>query len=484
MDGLLMQDLNIQNSLDNMVPLTRFSDAEEVQKLEKIGYHAGYTVDSWKAEFPKVDPKYVLCTMSLVLPSGLYYCDREHYICFKIKNGSMFTLLPEQNESYADCLERVISRSMKYYDERDYDKLLFFISDEESGGIAIPILCDMLEKEKPNPKLYSTALSTYTLCSNGTQYLSSKAWQNLLLCKSEEQKAETDRKLEKFGKTITVYRGQADGSTPYTKACSWTVNINAAYFFASWRSQEGSCVYTGNVGKKDIIEYVDESSEKEILVLPGTVTNVTKVSMVEWDVFNMCVSAKMFDRKHRFPKESYPQNVREALETLYKDTTGSHDRNHSWRVALLANFIYRMEILSPLTEGDKSSYMEAYHLYSDLVNAVIYHDAGRKDDSENTEHGAAGYEQYKKDRGENKVVEFLTSCHCRPDSEAKEYWEKAFPDNQLIWKALCVLKDADALDRVRFNFGNADYLDINMLRMKSSNALVPIAKQLLEADYQ
>jgi hypothetical protein len=55
----IIRQLNQQNTLDNMIPLTEFSSESELQELEKRGYNAWYTAESWKAEFPEIDPKYM-----------------------------------------------------------------------------------------------------------------------------------------------------------------------------------------------------------------------------------------------------------------------------------------------------------------------------------------------------------------------------------------------------------------------------------------
>ena len=476
-----MKQLNQQNSLDNMIPLTEFSDEESIKDLKERGYSSPYTADSWKQAFPEIDPKYIMCSQGIVFPSSLYYYNPEHYICFEFFTCDTKILRPSEGESFSDCFLRIISKLMNYYKQRDYDRLLNPVRNEENGGIVIHILRNMLEHEKPNSELYNSFISTYALCTCGSHLLDKNALQKLMLCKNVEQKSETKEKLKSFGDVFTVYRGQASDSTPFQNACSWTTNINAAYFFASWRSTEDSCVYTGTIRKADIIEYLDDTSEKEVLVLPGTVTDVHNLTCVDLDFFSKIVTANMVDRKHRFPKETFPQNIQDKLTALYDDNSICHGIEHSYRVAMLTNFIYRSEILLPLLAKEKGEYMKAYHLYSDLIMAVIYHDAGRMNELSDEDHGIEGYRKYVQDYNENKVVEFFIVYHCKSDDVARDFWSKTFhePDNKLIWKAFCILKDADALDRVRFHFGDTDCLDVNQLRTKTAKLLVPIAYQLV-----
>ena len=476
----IIRQLNQQNTLDNMIPLTEFSSVAKLRELERRGYYAGYTAESWKAEFPEIDPKYILCPQTVVFPASLRYYDPEHYICFDtyIYNGK--NLYSGEKGSPQDMLLDLISRSMKDYEEKNYIALLLPISSEESGGIAIRVLREMLEREEPNPKLYDAFLSVYTLCNTGAHILGRKALERLQMCKSIEQKSETAQKLSKYpGDSITVYRGEGSKSTPQEKACSWTTDINKAYFFASWRSAEDSTILTGRVPKDKILEFIDRRNEKEVLVQPGAVELIHRKRCVGWDAFQNIIAADMLDSRHRFPKESLARNIIKELEVVYSDAgAADHDKEHSLRVALLANFMFRMDVLLR-----KENFKKECGLLTDLSRAAVYHDAGRTDNTSNTEHGAAGYEKYRKDHGENKMVKFLTTYHCRHDKDAREYWEDNFTGDMSdsIWKAFCILKDADALDRVRFGNLSRDFLDVNTLRTETAKSLVPCAFQLAKA---
>ena len=463
-----------------MIPLTEFSSVDKIRNLESRGYVAGYTAESWRAEFPEIDPKYILCPPSILFPASLFYYDPKRYICFNtyIYGGKMlFPSYSSDGKDGHDRLARMISHGMKDYEEKNYLALLLPMSSEEGGGIAIRILREMLERETPNPALYAAFLSVYTLCNTGAHILGDRALHRLAMCKSAEQKAETEQKLSGFiGDWITVYRGEASESTSYEKACSWTTDINKAYFFASWRSAENSTILTGKVRKDQVLDFIDSRNEKEMLVLPGTVELIHTKRCVGWDWFEKVIAADMYDSRHRFPKESLGRNIIKKLEAVYSDAGAEdHDKEHSLRVALLANFMFRVDVLLK-----QERFKTECALLADLSSAIIYHDVGRTDNTSNTEHGAAGYEKYREDHGENKVVQFLTTYHCKPDEEARAYWRGAFTGNNAdsIWRAFCIMKDADALDRVRFGNQSRDFLDVTMLRTDMARSLVPCAFQL------
>ena len=84
------------------------------------------------------------------------------------------------------------------------------------------------------------------------------------------------------------------------------------------------------------------------------------------------------------------------------------------------------------------------------------------------------------------MVSFLTVFHCRSDEEARRFWNEHFKgiDAENIWQAFCIIKDADALDRVRFGNLSQDYLDVTTLRTETAKSLVPVAHQLVNAKIQ
>ena len=78
--------------------------------------------------------------------------------------------------------------------------------------------------------------------------------------------------------------------------------------------------------------------------------------------------------------------------------------------------------------------------------------------------------------GENIVpsISFLIKYHCLSDQSAAEYLETTDSSRakKRTWLLYQILKDADALDRVRFGIYG---LDVNQLRLPISHKLVPLA---------
>ena len=112
-----------------------------------------------------------------------------------------------------------------------------------------------------------------------------------------------------------------------------------------------------------------------------------------------------------------------------------------------------------------------------LIESVLYHDIGRINDIDDAEHGfnAVKKLEFLKDKyskEEYNLICFMIASHCLDDDVANKildiYYIKAVDK---AMKLLFILKDADALDRVR----EYPYCDIHYLRYHSSKRLLLLA---------
>ena len=151
-----------------------------------------------------------------------------------------------------------------------------------------------------------------------------------------------------------------------------------------------------------------------------------------------------------------------------------HGISHNERVALIACAIGMKEGLS----------QRELRL---LLEAAKYHDIGRKD-KPTEKHGKVSADIIEKLRGELfadfsddevNVIKALCEGHgVKDEDDAKVIASYGIKDTESCQRILSILKDADALDRVRLpRFGklNTDYL-----RTEVARELVPTAKSLLE----
>lgn len=266
--------------------------------------------------------------------------------------------------------------------------------------------------------------------------------------------------IDTLPNTVTIYRGEGDESTPIDKALSWTLSKNIAIFFACKNSNEYAKIYTGEVKREAILDYLDYRSEKEILVFPENVKildneellSITQLS----DIYAQEFSNVQYVFKHIC--EVYNETIKGFLEGF-----SDHDTNHLYRVSILSGLLH--EIVR-----------EEYDELNDrtLINVMkagLFHDIGRKNECEDAEHGKRSVELLNKYQIDtNQTMQQIIEYHCQDDSKLP----KCSSQTEILYK---ILKDADALDRVRFGIRS---LDINYLRLDVSESLIFFAHQLLK----
>ncbi|MDO5556379.1 MAG: diguanylate cyclase [Clostridia bacterium] len=157
-------------------------------------------------------------------------------------------------------------------------------------------------------------------------------------------------------------------------------------------------------------------------------------------------------------------------DIIYK--SDMHGQAHTERVLMLA---LSMGILEGLKERDLQM----------LLETAKYHDIGRKNDEEDELHGARSAEMLEsKDilqgysQKEKNIIKMICACHSIDDKQIDEY-VKRLPeeDRERCKKMLIILKDADALDRVRLKEGEGQ-LETRFLRTNTSKAMISAAYEL------
>ena len=460
-DSILYELHNVSNT--DLLALSKVRTDKDKEEYEKKGYFVPYTYDTWKEKFPKINADFIF------LLSGLNF-DIIYYDAQNLTYLHLAMLVMVTDKEAAKRMENQVAGAIQECKEManspspDYIKLLSSYSD----GLCIDGLARVFEKEGPSERFYKTFISMYTSLDFLVKNLPKNIVNALPKAKSEKQKAETEKRLLKhFGNAefITVYRGMTERSTPVSDALSSTPNLNIAYSFACAYGTEATVV-KAVVKKEDIIEYISPDTtlgrEEEIIIIPGTAHIQEEVYLVS------VVSDEAIDRVNAI-LPMY-QLYRRKLKKLYskkRENLQDHDAEHSLRVLFMALFLANHE---QVTKTEMKQ----------LAEAAIYHDVGRTDEYTNEEHGAASAAIYQKDGGSDKAVSFIIRSHCIEDSEAelcakKEFSAKTCPK---VIRLLGILKDADALDRVRFGIAktaDSDGLDVRYLRNEYATEMVSIA---------
>lgn len=445
-----------------LLPLTKIKTQKDIDKYSQQGYMVGYTVDSWKNEYSYIPVKYVYYLPGI--NTGTYYYNKEHFIFLNLNIYGTRVMFADAVRS-RKLLLAAIQRQEDCFANGDYFELFMTMPD----GIRMDAMERLLEIEGPTEKFYDVFTELYTMSNFRASSLSSDLASKLKSCKTANQQHRTECMLqEHFGDVdpIPVYRGMSNGSTSPDKALSWTTNIDVANFFACRLGYNGK-ILKGCVAKKDIIECFLDDSESEVIVAPGSVNVLSETSLIYPDSYEVmsCLDSLI----------SVYQPWRERLRKLYKSSENDqHDALHSLRVLFYACFIALQLELDDDTVAE-------------ICEAAIYHDIGRIDDDVDIEHGRRSAKIYAQDGGDDPIVDFAIKMHCIDDDKAKVELEKCFDDDfrDYAWTALCVLKDADALDRVRFGIGytdavHADGVRISMLRYDISKRMTPLAMSCLK----
>lgn len=486
----LIMGINKQYSIESLYCIGDIKNEEQLEKLKSESYLVDYTKESWEQEYPSIPAEHIYCVKCEVIPMGLYYMDMDHGILIRTHIYSKDKkLMVVDKMDVETVLNRLIEEKMEYYTSKKYLKLFLSELSEQSGKIVLAMFSHLLENEEPCEELYKDFFSIYTHVDSGCEQLSQKARKNLLVCKSEKQKEKTKAALAEFGERVRVYRGQGKLSTPEKYAMSWTTNKNVALFFATRFEPEQAVLLEGTVLKEDILEYNLERGECEAIVFPDSVTVTSRQNMMDLDEFvsySWGIQNYVSGRKNEksYKKQYHFNKLIKRVLHLYEKygDTNDHGEKHTSNVTLLANALYAMNSECQNFYSDEQIYQNFKH----VMDAAIYHDIGRTHGFDDPDHGKKSYQIYKKENGENSVVKFLIENHCVGDEEARKNLEQSFQekDRERVFELLGILKDADALDRMRFGFGSRDYIRTEYLHENDAIRLGGIANWMQEQNME
>ena len=449
--------LNInKNYLNELIPITDILRPEDKEKYPN--YNMGYTLEEWKKEFPRIDAEKIFYTQKDVM-AGMVYYDPEKFLLIDTNIWGDQILILNPGLSAEESLLKVIHDYEQLYDQKEWSRILLGYR----GSIMFHFLKGIIDREPATPQMYRLFIDFYSFEDYGLSALGTQTVLKVLSGKSEKQIEETKKSLEKLEDIVTIYRGEAECSTPYEKAFSWSLDINTAYFFAARHGEKKFRVLTAQIRKEDIIEYLSDRGEEEIIALPENIFNVKEERL-----------PNLRQLLYQNAKDiTFVKRLTEYLWMLYsivpknKAKSSIHQNGHVSRVLFWTLVLAKDNRMSNL-ETEK------------LCTAAVFHDCGRIDDAEDYEHGHRSARLYNKVAGQDEVVEFLIENHCIDDAEARKNLNRIQPSKrEMVWKMLCILKDADGLDRVRLGLRA---LDVRYLRTKTAPSYVAAARQLVSQD--
>lgn len=460
--GEILVNTNRAN-LNNLLPLSEVKTKKDFAKFKKKGYTVGMTAGEFQEKYPLLPIENIYASYNIL--SSLYYCEPQNPTIPIVLNLQIYgdKRLSVANESDEAFQNRILSIA-KAISEGNVKRIRSYLFSLEDS-FRVSVLSQYIKNAEPSTELYDLFMDYYKLTDYGFKNLNEADIRKVLSGKSEEQKKKTAEKLRKFPDTVTVYRGEGSKSTPYTQSFSWTVSYKAACFFACrLPSAEDSTIVSAEVSKDDIIEFFPERNEAEVVILPSAVKSVKVDTLYGLE----SVEEEILEIMPLY------QAGREEIRHLYAvhgklDANGSgHDALHTLRVLFNALLLLEMDGIM-LSEEETQM----------LMGAVIYHDIGRTNDDVDDSHGKASRDIYAADRKpENPGTGFLIEYHCLDDAVARRDLEAlSLPNVDRIWLLYTILKDADALDRVRFGLR---HLNPKYLRNDTAHKILPVAQLCLE----
>lgn len=448
-------------SLDALLPLEKIVTQEDKNEYIQLGYNVGFTLDEFKERFPNLNSSYIFYDNFDLIPSIVYY---EEEILFYTKieciiGKEVFMFSNKKGEDEASYIERFIRTRRNYALEKKYEISFSFAPDSIRCQL-LSKLMDRMESQNLNIDIYNIFISVYSSSEFGAYNISNRNLINLKKCKSIEQSNQLKESLKDLPNIVTIYRGEGDKSTNYKKAISWTLNVNIANFFAIRNTPSFAYVYTAQIPKEKIIAYINSRDEEEVLVDFNDIKIIKKTKLNSIKQYSSTIEKVVYDFNF------YKNYLKEC--NFSNPNSACHEKIHCLRVLLLA-----LIIAKKLRLKDKNINL--------LAIACIFHDAGRINDDIDEKHGLYSYNIFKERIGakneEAEILKFLMEYHCKDDNLALKYLEdNNIKDKKNVWLMYKILKDADALDRVRFGVRS---LDVNYLRLKESNKLLLVAQECL-----
>lgn len=438
--GLELAKKNNSSSLSDLIPITTILTEEDKEPIRALGAQRVYTVDEWETIFPAIDKNKIFYMSTGFYPQTIYFdSDKSIYLYLHFVDLYDEDRFAEQQKL---CIQHIaeLEAAVK---KQDYLKVLLPCPE----GVRMELLNIILPTLKGG-KAYELFMDYYSHNDFGFDRLEKSAIEHAFASKTPSQKAQTKKLLSAFPDEFTIYRGEASASLPANKAISWTADINVANFFACRPSGKGAYIHVGTVKKGDVIEYVGDRSESEIIVWPEKVLITDTIKLLDiGDVWDNDGSEAAF-------YQDYREHLREVPFT---NDTEQHGRLHCLRVLFFVLIIGANLFLSEET-------------LEELCQSAIYHDCARDNDGIDEKHGAASRKVFINHWGKNAFVEDVIKWHCIDDEVALPHFSKYSSEQQLAFK---IFKDADALDRVRFGSRG---IDLNMLRVDFSKSLTHVAE--------
>lgn len=453
--GNFLANIKGQLTLNDIIPFSQLQDEEFKEQVKSKGIYNLIPSDEEVkevCEFLECFPDDLYITPNMIYP----ICYFHNYNYIDLNSIDIRTLEFMDIKKRIEYGNKVVSDCIN---QKNFEKLFVFL-DEKISFFAYEKLFEQI----PDESKYSIFINIYSIAEYGFSLLQRDFIEKVVQYRPESVKEELIEHLSIYKDEegyIEIFRGEGSKSTPHTQALSWTINKSVAIFFAT-RYNSSSAIYKGKVHFDNIIDYLVNRNEDEIIVFPENIINIQELKMYQTDK----ILKELEDNKYI---KRFAQYNSLLTDDLFKHPDSIHGVLHCRRVllhVLTLSYLFKLSLQDELT----------------LILCAVYHDIGRENDDEDIYHG---FQSFKKVRKHNLInlmgeqlalVKYIIENHCISDDTAIKNVKKYHITNkEHAVELLKIFKDADGLDRVRLGDLNPKYL-----RHDISQGLINYAYDLLK----
>lgn len=233
-------------------PISNFVSEEETLFLESyLGEHYKHLY-YWENTFP-----------------NYFYFNKFTYVpIWKLDKESLD--LMRINE----LIEQTDSRMNNWIQKNDFHSIFSYVEKK----MKIPLYVKHFD-EIPFDQKYDVFRQIYRNSEYGFHDFDPELLEQIFdsrsLSKEWEQDMQELRSLADKDGFITIYRGEGERSQPIEEALSWSLSKDMAIFFATRFAPTG-ILYEGKIEVDDVLDYMHNRDEEEVLVEPSAVKDIHK----------------------------------------------------------------------------------------------------------------------------------------------------------------------------------------------------------------
>jgi hypothetical protein len=255
-------------------------------------------------DFLKADPEHFFYDSSNMLHPFIYWKGPVFHAFFGGLNIEAMKMMKDDKR-----LEYHQSRAEKDLKANNYVDLFNHMDKK----ILIPNFIEMY-KQIPDNQKYDVFIDLYVRSEYGFSSFPKSLIEDLFAKRTlssewKKRMAQFEKKIKINPKgMIRIYRGENKQSASSDQAYSWSLSRKTAEFFANRFSKGAGNVISKMIDLRDVLDYIDDRSEAEVLVLPTKYLKESKFNIIRSWVYDNNYPSLTFYSKERPKKFIFAQD--------------------------------------------------------------------------------------------------------------------------------------------------------------------------------